>query len=206
MARGLRLRDRHSGRRAPRGFGCQAARRAGSGCHATVAGTREFVREFCSGHLEWRGDIKGSGSVPLIVGQGALVLSVASAAMTTPDIFSDSPGELDWASWGINLALALLNILSSINFGEAGNALNLGGLSSGLESALGVAELLVLGLEWDPTYGEVPANALADAALGINMVAALPRVINPIKLFGELPATVVAVLDVVMGEQPDDHG
>jgi hypothetical protein len=145
------------------------------------------------------GDAAGSESAPLIFGKAALLLSVGSAAITTPNISSDSPGELAWAAWGVGLSQGLLNVLSSIDFGEAGNALNLGGLGAGLLSALSMAQLLVQGLQWDPTYGVVPTNPLADAALGIDMVTALPGVINPIKMVGEIPPLVVAALDVIMG-------
>src|SRR5262249_13582829 len=117
---------------------------------------------------------------PVILGQAALLLGLVSAAITTPNIFSDSLTELDWSAWGITVATALTNSLSSINFSKEANAtFEPGPLSSALESGLGVAELLVLGLQWDPAYGEAPTNPLAEAALGINMVTTLPDLINP---------------------------
>ena len=163
-----------------------------------LALTNLFV-SFVGGIVNGAGDSFGSGNEPLIIGRGALLLSLLSAAITAPNIYSDSLGVLDWSSWGLTVALALTNILSSVDLSHAPQALELGRLGTALESALSVAELLVLGLYWDSDYGEAPTNPLADAALGINMITTLPGLINPIKLLNGLAAIVVAVLDVVMG-------
>ena len=42
-------------------------------------------------------------------------------------------------------------------------------------------------------------NTLGDAALGLDIAALLPGVINPVKLNGEEAAIVVAACDVVFG-------
>ena len=118
-----------------------------------------------------------------------------------PEYFQQLIDRTHWSAWGITEALALTNILSSISFsyGRTSATFEPGPPSSALESGLGVAELPVLGLQWDPSYGDAPTNPLAEAALGINMVTTLPDLINPIKLLSETAAIVVGALDMVMG-------
>jgi hypothetical protein len=146
------------------------------------------------------GDAAGAGDVPLIIGRVALLLSVTSAAISTPSVSSDAPGELLWVSWGVTLSMALLNILGAVDMSDAlAQYESLGRLGPALLSGLSIAQLLVLGLQWDPDYGVAPTNPVGDAALGISMVSALPGVINPLKLESEVGALVVSVLDVVMG-------
>ena len=145
------------------------------------------------------GDAYGAGDEPVILGQGALLLSVVSAAITAPDIFSDSLTELDWSAWGITVALALTNILSSISFSDATNATFEPGPCHPRLRAAWASPSYSCWVCSDPSYGDKPTNPLAEAALGINIVTTLPDLINPIRLLSETGAIVVGVLDLVMG-------
>jgi hypothetical protein len=149
----------------------------------------------CLGFVFAAGDAEGDGDVPPLIGRAALAGSVLTSLFSIPSLSSDNPAGIDWAGWGVSLAIGLLNILGSHSFSASASFL-LTYLGPALLSMLSIVQLFVLGVQFGV---QPPPNVVGDAVLGIDMVALLPGMINPLKFASELLAAVVAVLDVVMG-------
>ena len=112
-----------------------------------------------------------------------------------PTFTNAEPGRFDWATWGLGLGTALLNILSSIDFSAEG------GLASTFlgSFALSVMSLALVGVMGAQFGVDAPPDLIGKAVLGVDMAALLPGLINTWKLTNEILAAVVAIADVVMG-------
>ena len=168
-------------------------RGAAGGPESVWPGQRGAVRH--SGILFGVGDAKGTGSVPLIIGRGALACSVAISGFSVPAISSDTSSFFDWTSWAVGLSMGLLNIFGSMNF-DPGLSEELTAFVPAMLTALSIGQIFVLSIEFGV---QPPPNVINQVALGVTMAALLPSLINPLKLASEIGAVVVAVLDVVMG-------
>jgi len=158
-------------------------------------GLTNSVLSVVQGVLFGVGDAAGSGSVPLIIGRGALACSVAISGFSVPAIGSDTPSFFDWTSWAVSLSMGLLNIFGSMTF-DPGLSEELTYFVPAMLTALSIGQIFVLSIEFGV---QPPPNLIGEAALGVTMAALLPGLINPLKLASEPGAVVVAVLDVVMG-------
>jgi hypothetical protein len=167
----------------------------------TLLGISNALISAFLGFIYAKGDAAGDGNVPLGLGRWALAFSVASSAFSVPSYGKDEPTVLDWSAWSLGLTGGLLNVLGSVSFSAAATEeFSLTQLGPALLSGLSVAQMLVLGLEFDQAdYGEAPKNPLGNAALALGIVSQLAGLINPLKLESELGAAVVAVVDVIMG-------
>ena len=158
-------------------------------------GLANAVLSVIQGILFGVGDAKGAGSVPLIIGRGALACSVAISGFSVPAISSDTSSFFDWTSWAVGLSMGLLNIFGSMNF-DPGLSEELTAFVPAMLTALSIGQIFVLSIEFGV---QPPPNVINQVALGVTMAALLPSLINPLKLASEIGAVVVAVLDVVMG-------
>jgi hypothetical protein len=77
-------------------------------------GLTNAVLSVIQGILFGVGDAKGAGSVPLIIGRGALACSVAISGFSVPAISNDTSGFFDWTSWSVSLVMGLPNIFGSM--------------------------------------------------------------------------------------------
>ncbi len=153
------------------------------------------IGTMCLGIIYAAGDALGEAGGPPILGRAALAGSLLVSLCGIPTFVDAEPGRFDWATWGLGLGTALLNILGSIDFNpEAGLAATF--LGSFALSVMSLALVGVMGAEFgvDP-----PPDLISKAVLGIDMAALLPGLINTWKLTGVILAAVVAVADVVMG-------
>jgi hypothetical protein len=149
----------------------------------------------CLGFIYAAGDILGEAGGPPLLGRVALAGSLMVSVFTIPSLADATPGTFNWASWGLDLGAALLNILGSIDFSaNAGLAATYLG-SFGL-TAISLALVGVMGAQFglDP-----PPDLVGKAVLGIDLAALLPGLINTWKLTDPILAAVVAIADVVMG-------
>ena len=165
VARGQRPRSRGPGR--------------GAAGDAAPAGEREHDRELRPRRALWRRRCRGrrqraadhrSGDVP-------------AQRCVGGDHGAEYQQRRARGAWlvglGVTLAMALLNILGAVDLSAVPASLELGRLSPALLSALSIAQLRGAGPAVGPRDGVAPTSPMADAALGISMVTALPGLDQP---------------------------
>jgi hypothetical protein len=173
----------------------------GQGLASTVTqqllGSTSALCSFANGIMSGITDLipNAPADTPLvyIIARVELVSSLVSSVTTAPVWTENSPSSLDWASWAVGLSSGLLNIQSAIPSVSAASDSSLG---PALESALSLLAAVLAGCEF---HDNPPTNGIGDAALGLDIAALLPGLINPLKLNGEEGAIVVAACDVIFG-------
>jgi hypothetical protein len=180
-------------------LGAQTAARVGqlSPLAARVVGCFGGIVTICAGLVAAVGDAEGDQSPPPLVGRLGLVCGLLGAGLSIPLATKSAPGPLDWAAWGVALGAGTLNVFGSIELTPGGAAEKV--LTYLVPVLLSATSMAQLGIFIQGAVDNPPPDWVADLALATNIAGAVAGIFNPAKLFTELLALLIAILDGVMG-------